>query len=124
MSVLSDLADYLEDNGLGTVGTDIFYSYAPGTVAPGIFVLDDSGLQPGKYVPTKKPGFQVFIRAVDYDTGNTKLESVRSLLHNVRNTLVGSTYFYYILARANGGSIGRNEAGHDEFSINFDSEIR
>jgi len=40
-------------------------------------------------------------------------------LHQVGNEQIGDTYFYYILANSEGGHIGRNERGLDEFSINF-----
>lgn len=124
MNMLSDLANYAQAQGLGTVGTDIFYSYKPGNVDAGIFFLDTSGPAPDGYIPTKRPGFQVFVRAADYDTGKAKFDQVRNLFHKFANTLVGSTYFYWILAVSEGGSIGRNEAGQDEFSISFDTLIR
>jgi len=119
MSILSDIADHLENSGLGTVGTDIFYSYAPGDINTGIFVLDTGGPKPDEDIPTKHPTFQCFIRAADYDTGKTKLEAVRDLLHRVQNTTIGNSFFYHILAMSEGGHIGRSENGHDEFSINF-----
>lgn len=124
MSVISDIAQYLDDQGLGTVATDIFYSYAPANLDNGIFVLDTTGPTPDRYLPTKRPSFQIFIRAADYDTGRTKFDAVRNLLHRIDNTTIGSYYFYYIMAVSEGGSIGRNEAGQDEFSISFETLIR
>lgn len=117
--ILDDIADYLEDEGVGTVGTDIFKSYMPDAVDTGICVLDTGGPQPDKDLPTKKPTFQVFIRGAAYITGRAKLDAVRAALHQVTNTTIGNTYFYYILALSEGGHIGRNERGLDEFSINF-----
>jgi hypothetical protein len=124
MSMVLDIATYLDTQGLGDLGTDIFYSYAPGQKATGIFVLDTGGPKPDSYIPTKNPTFQVFIRAARYVTGKALLDQVRAALHQLANTTMGSTYFYYILATSEGGHIGPNEAGQDEFSINFQTLTR
>lgn len=117
--LLDDLAQYLVDMGLGTLGTTIFKSFMPDNADDALAILDTGGPEPDKELPTKKPTFQVFIRGSDYPTGRAKLDLVRTYLHQVKNTTIGNTYFYYILAQSEGGHIGRNERGLDEFSINF-----
>lgn len=128
MVLIKQIALYLQSQSVGTLGTDLFYSYNPDTSSlPIVAVIDTGGIQPSKDVPTKHPTFQVFIRAADYVTGKTKLDAVRSALHQTRNQVLaggGDTYFYYIFALSEGGHIGRNEAGMDEFSINFEALIR
>lgn len=109
----------MQTNSIGTLGTDLFKSYMPDTVDTGVCILDTGGPMPDKDLPTKKPTFQVFIRGGTYILGRAKLDAVRALLHQVTNTTIGDTYFYYILAQSEGGHIGRNERGLDEFSINF-----
>lgn len=117
--LLDDIAQFLVDNSIGTIGTDIFKSYMPDAADAGVCVLDTGGPQPDKELPTKSPTFQIFIRAADYITGRAKLDAVRTALHQVKNQNIGNTFFYYILAQSEGGHIGRNERGIDEFSINF-----
>ncbi len=117
--LIDDIAQYLVDSGIGTIGTDIFKSYMPDAVDTGLAVLDTGGPQPDKELPTKSPTFQIFIRGADYITGRALLDSVRTALHQVKNTTIGNTFFYYMLAQSEGGHIGRNERGLDEFSINF-----
>lgn len=126
MSVISDVAEYLEGQSLGTVGTDIFESYLPDSVNSCIGVFDTGGLQPDHDLPTKEPTFQVLIRAISYSAGKTKLDSVRSALHKQANVTLfsGGTYFYFIFAISEGGHIGRNANGQDEFSINFQARTR
>lgn len=125
---LDDIADYLEDEGLGTVGTTIFKSHLPDldndTSVIGVF--DTGGVTPDPYLPTKYPTFQVFIRASSYAAGRTLLDNVRSSLHQQQNVelITGNTYFYYILAQSEGGHLGRNERGQDEFSMNFRCRTR
>lgn len=128
MVLIEEIAYFLQSLGIGTVGTDIFFSYNPDTGStPMIAVLDTGGITPSPDLPTKHPTFQVFIRAATYSAGKAKLDAVRSGLHQFRNRLIpggGSTFFYYIFALAEGGHIGRNETGMDEFSINFEAYIR
>ena len=126
MSLISDIADYLATQGLGTVGTDIFYSYMPDAGDNIMAVLDSGGVKPDIYLPTKDQTFQIFIRSSTYAAGKSKLDSVRSELHNLYNTTIGSYYFYYIQAIAEGGHLGRNPdmRGLDEFSINFHAKTR
>lgn len=125
MSLVSDIATYLQTNGLGTVGTDIFYSYSPDIDGNVIAVLDTGGPMPSVDIKElKNPTFQVFIRNSDYATGKANLDSVRSLLHQVIETTIGSTYFLNCFAQSEGGHLGRNERDQDEFSINFIAKIR
>lgn len=121
--MIDDIADYLEDQGRGTVGTSIFVGYMPPDIN-GIAVLDTGGSQPDKYIPTKEPTFQIFIRSTNYDTGKTLLEAVRSDLHRKANITLGETFFYFILALSEGGHLGREENGKDIFSMNFQARLR
>lgn len=122
--MISDIAAYLETNSVGTQGTDLFLGYLPADLAAGVVVLDTGGMQPEPYLPTKEPTFQVFVRAATYAAGKSKLDTVRGLLHQLKNTTLGSTYFYFILALSEGGHLGRDEAGRDTFSMNFHCRTR
>lgn len=124
--LISEVATYLAAQGLGTVGTDIFYAHLPDNVDNCLAVIDTGGVSPDIYIPTKSPTFQVFIRAATYTAGKAVLDSVRSLLHNFYNGYLVSnqTYFYSINAMAEGGHVGRNDRGLDEFSINFICKTR
>lgn len=124
--MITEIANYLATQGLGTVGTDIFYAYLPGGVDDGIVVLDTGGMLPDADLPTKEPTFQIFVRSSSYAAGKAKMDLIRTALHQKTNTVLGSgtTYFYFILAQAEGGHIGRTENGLDEFSINFRARTR
>lgn len=127
MSLISEVAQYLEDNSVGTVGTDIFYSYLPDNDLDVIIaVLENTEQPPEKEIPTNRPEFQIFIRAKDYATGRAKYDAIRALLHknHYAALVVGGTYLYYSHLRS-GGHIGRNGAdGEDEFSMNFETYTR
>jgi hypothetical protein len=126
MSLISDIAEYMETNSIGTLGTDLFYSYLPdtdnGTV---IAVLDTGGVKPDIDIKDlKNPTFQVMVRTNDYSTGKTKVDAIRALLHNVYETAIGSYHFLSINLISEGGHLGRNERGQDEFSLNFICKVR
>lgn len=124
--VIDDIAQYLATNGVGTLGTDLFKSFVPSTPDDCVTVLDTGGVKPDADIPTKSPTFQVYIRAASYSAGRAKLDSVRALLHQVanQNLVANQTYFYYILALAEGGHLGRDANGRDLFSINFQALTR
>lgn len=117
--IISDLAQYLEDQGVGTQGTDIFVGYLPDEVNTGLCVIDTGGTPQDPDLPHRTKTFQVFIRGANYTDGQALVDSVRDTLHQLTNTTIGSFYFYYILALSDGGHIGQNDRGLDEFSINF-----
>lgn len=119
MSMIADITQHLQTAGVGTMGTNLFAGYMPDSVDNGACVLDTGGPMPDKELPTKSPTFQVFVQAPDYETGKTKLDLIRTTLHQIKNQNIGNTFFYYMLAQSEGGHIGRNERGLDEFSINF-----
>ena len=128
MTLIEEVAQYLHNQSVGQLATSLFYSYLPETDSGDftLTVLDTGGIQPDPDIPTKSPTFQIFITAKDYVTGKAKLDAVRAALHQVKNTqlIPAGIYFYFILANAEGGHLGRNNAGRDEFSINFHARTR
>lgn len=125
--LIDDIADFLEDEGIGTVGTDIFVGHSPDDedVSQNIIsVIDTGGTTPDPYLPTHEPTFQVFVRNTSFLNGKNKLEAVRSALHRTGDTTIGSTKFMFILAISEGGSLGKDEVGRELFSINFRCRTR
>lgn len=127
MSMISEITEYLETNGVGTQGTDLFYSQFPDNDdLPAVVVIDRPGTKPNiDITDIKSPMFQIIVRSATYATGESKLSDVRALLHGVINTylVANGIYFRRIQATSEGGHIGVNDAGMDEFSINFTTEI-
>lgn len=119
--VIDDVAQYLHNNSVASLGTSLFKSYVPETPDAVVAVMDTGGVKPSIDIPSKDPTFQVFIRSTNYSTGKTKLDLVRSLLHKQMNTqlIANGVYFYFIHALSEGGHLGRDENGKDLFSINF-----
>lgn len=125
MNIIADIAEYLEDEGLGTVGDDIYIAYLPETGTNQMGIFDTGGTQPDPYLKDiTTPTFQVFIRATSYLNGKNLLDSVREALHTQSGLQTDNFYFYYILATSEGGNLGTNDTGQYEFSINFHCKVR
>lgn len=124
--LIADIAQHLHNEGIAVLGTNLFYSYLPESPDACVSVLDTGGLEPDKYLPTKEPTFQVFIRSTSYALGRAKLDLVRDALNKVsgEDLGVGGTFFLYIFAISEGGHLGRDDANRDLFSINFKCRTR
>jgi hypothetical protein len=121
MSLVSEIAQHIHNQGLGTLSTDLFYGYVPAEPDACIAVLDTGGMEPDTELPISNPTFQVLVRSTSYSLGRSKLDQIRDVLHKVQNEqLVGDgEYYYFIFALSEGGHIGRDENARDMFSINF-----
>lgn len=124
--LIDDIATYLQSNGVGTLGINLFEGRLPSSPDAAVAVIETGGTQPNAYIPTKSPSFQVLIRATELDLGETVRQTIRSLLHNQYNTqfVLGGIYFYYCRLITEGGHIGVDSNGRDLFSLNFECYIR
>lgn len=129
---LSQLADYLESQGLGYATeqpgnpVDIFVGKQPATPDNCISILGNLGArQPDANIAELMyPRFQILVRNTDYLTGSAKLHDVRTALHDKIALSLTNYFIYFIRADQEGFPIGEDEQGRPEFSINFSSEIR
>lgn len=118
--MLDDLARFLQDNGVGTVGTDIFKSWLPDSPVNCVVLYETGGPTPDVDIPTKSPTFQVFVRNQNYVNGKAKLDACRTALQRQLNRNIGTHFYYSIIAISEGGHLGRNpDNGLDEFSSNW-----
>ncbi len=81
MSLIKNISQYLEDNGIGTEATDIFSYLMPAEVNNCIMLDEAGGLEPDKYLPTKDPTIDIKVRNSNPDNGKAKIEAIKDLLH-------------------------------------------
>ena len=127
--IIDDVFEYLATNVTRvtlTKGTNLFKGFLPDTPADCVCIFDTGGAEPDKDLPIGNPTFQVFVRNKSYATGHNIINQIYALLNRKRNValVTGETYFYNIYALGNPGSIGRDENGRDEFTVNFVGHIR
>jgi hypothetical protein len=125
MTLIEQVAMFLQNEGVATLTTDMFLNYLPDNPDNVVAIIDTGGTEPDTYLPTRSPTFQILVRNSNYDNGKAKLDEIRDLLHQKKGNLgAGDTYFYYIFATAEGGSIGHDVQNREEFSINFRARTR
>lgn len=126
MIFIEQVATYLQAQGIGTIASDIFIGNMPDLPNNCIAVINTGGIAPSIDIPDKRPTFQVLIRNTDYETGELKLTAIRTALHQFMNDYLvnGQTYVYSIFLNAEGGHIGKDVNGRDEWSVNFNSKTR
>lgn len=124
--IATDIASYLEDNSIGTVGTDIFIDALPDTQDDMIAVYNTGGFDADIDIPVSNPTCEILVRSMSAATAQSTAESIKGLLHQKMNsTLVtGGYYFYYVFIMGDINLIGRDEKQRVEYSINFRTKIR
>jgi hypothetical protein len=119
MPVDKDIAEYLEDQGYGTVGTDIFIGWMPDTPTNAIVVTATQGRPPMVLGDLEMPGFQVRVRNSAYDSGWTVANNILDLLHALTDATIETRNYYRIDAQGSVTALGRDEKDRDLFSVNF-----
>ena len=126
MTYINEVAQYLEDQGIGTLADDIFVNYMPPKPNSCVMVKSTGGFKPDDYIPEENPTFQILVRDPDLDAAMAKAQAIVSALHLKANlTLVdGGQYFYYIDLLSEPGPIGPDENEREEISLNFRCLLR
>jgi hypothetical protein len=111
--MLSDIAEYLEDGAIGTVGTSIFIGHMPETPAACIAVYEYAGSEPlrthdGTTIP--RPGLQVVARGGvngEFSTVRAVLQAVEDRIGNLANVTIEGTFYRRIRASQSIAPLGR-----------------
>jgi len=125
-NVALEVAEYLEDNSIGTVGTNIFVDSLPEEDGTIVAVYNTGGSSPDIDLPIPAPSFQVLVRDEEASVAYAKIKSVMDLLVNQYNvTLVsGGNYYYSIHARGEIQNLGQDTRNRKEYTVNFSCKVR
>ena len=114
------LAEYLEDQSVGTVGTDIFVGLMRPNTVNQIVLIPTAGLAPNGTINLDIPGCQVLVRNSDWNTGYVKAQDVYRTLHKLTNTAVsGADTIQRCEAMGSPTYVGQDEEMNYIFSISF-----
>lgn len=101
MALIDDVAEYLEDNAIGTVGTDLFKGTMPLEPSACVGITRTGGSNSSQEQTTRRASFQIVVRSgktgatgaseADLTAAYDLAESIRSLMHADQGTL--STQF-------------------------------
>jgi hypothetical protein len=131
--LLDAIAQYLEGQGLGTVGTDIFKGIMPDSPDFCSAIFEYGGSSPVRAMAAnagsmlaENPSFQVCTRSNRmgsnnaYPTARNKVEALYTALDGYSGNLSGTSY-YWIEAVSSPAYLTTDENGRYLFVCNFDA---
>ncbi len=120
-SVPKDIAEYLEDQTIGTVGTDIFAGFMPDDPDNCIAIYQYAGNKPDLGQDLDTPGVQIVIRNSVLATALTKAKTVFDTLHEATwiTSMESGKSYYYIEATGMPMQTASDKKGLHHIIINF-----
>lgn len=95
MDIAAELANYIDNAGFGTVGTDIFIGQIPeGT--DGVYIIRSGG-QLNNYIPIEESVLDVYIKDHSATDAIAKIENIKRFIHRMHSTEVNNAYIYMFL---------------------------
>ena len=123
-SCADDIAEYLEDQTLGTVGTNIFAGKMPPTPDLAISLFNYAGQPPDVVADDyETQGLQIKVRGATllagWDAALVKINSIYKALHGLTNATIESKSYHYIYATGSPMQMGFDELERPLFAVNF-----
>lgn len=123
--VADQIANFLQKNCLGVIGTDIFCGYLPSVDRDVICVRDTGGVAPEDWADISNPTFQIFIKTSDFEDGKQRVDKMEELLTSVKNQIMEvNTIHYFFIEKISGGYLGLGDNGMNLFSLNFLCKVK
>lgn len=122
---LNEIANYIHNQGLGTLRTDLFRTDAPNTPDDVIIVSEYGGMAPIRSHsdpanPDEPVRFQVLVRSKQYQQGRNRIETIYRTLDGITNTVIEGVRYRSIMALQTPFPIGRDENQREQFTVNFE----
>lgn len=106
MDIAYQLALYLQTNGYGTVGTDIFVGALP-TETNGIYI-DRLGGSNDYYTAISRASLNVFVRDTNASDASQTIANIKNFLHRMVGTETVGASIYSILSLGEVENLGRD----------------
>lgn len=116
----TDIAFYLEEQGLGDTKSDIFVGLMPDQPDNCIALFEYAGSPPDLHWPGEYPGLQVRVRDKSYPAGKAKIEQIVRVLHGLHETDLGGTRYLLVKARGSPEVLKRDNNNRVELFVNFE----
>lgn len=115
MDIAYEMAQYLDDAGFGTLGTDIFVGQIPAE-QDGIYIVRASGAL-NTYVPIESTLLDIYIKDTSASTAITNLESIKRYVHRMYDTQTANSNIYSILVLGDVDDVSRDLEYNKVFKI-------
>lgn len=101
--ILDELGAYLQTQGVGTLGTDLFTGTLPDVPDNAVALYEYGGVSPvstlgATNMKFERPRIQVLARATTYSAARSKIEMIFKLLHGLANTSLSSVRYLLVEA--------------------------
>lgn len=110
-ALISDVADYLQQRGLGVVGEDVFIGELPQEVESGFFIVSAPSPAPHQYLDTEYTVIDFWYRTPHSETGYQKMEQLKQTLHRRENYQLQSWYIYFSEVLGSISDVDRDKEG-------------
>jgi hypothetical protein len=124
MTLLTDIANYINSNTSLTLGTDLFIGTLPANVDNCVGIFQSGGVEPTTYLDIIKPTIQVLVRNTNYETAQQLSYEIYDSLHQLYAQTMGGTEIYTVFALQEPTDIGEDETGRAVFTGNYVLEIK
>lgn len=128
---VAEIAEYLEMLGIlvfsEAAGGDTFIARVPASPDAVVVITPTSGTAPEFAQAYDNPSFQVRVRGAGADPGPAfnRAKQILDTLHGLGSVDIGTTHVVMLTAaQSQPESIGTDDNGRHEFTINFDADVR
>ena len=118
--MLSDIGNYLQAQGIGTLGTNIFLGLMPDQPDNCVALFEYAGSPPDLHWEGEYPGLQVRVRNKGYAAARTKIGEVMEKLHGLHEKTLSGTRYLLIKARGSPEVLKRDNNNRVELFVNFE----
>ena len=123
MTLLTDIANYIDAQTSLTQGEDLFIGTLPANVDNCVGIFQSGGVEPTTYLGIIKPTIQVLVRNTNYEDAQKQAYQIYDLMHQIYNRTLGGTYIFTIFALQEPTDIGEDETGRAVFTGNYVLEV-
>lgn len=131
MTILEAVGDYLQAQGIGTLGTDLFLAVMPESPDAVVCIYETQGFAPVETMgaaafAVERPGLQVIARAArgDYPAARDAAVAVRNLLAGLVESTVSGVHIMRVSAEGSPLPMGEDQNGRPMISCNFACQVR
>lgn len=117
--LVRDIAQLLQNAGVGTLGVDIFLGQLPASPDNVVAIFEYTGEPPELHSNIEFPSVQVLVRDNGYNAGRLRIGQAQSTLHGVHETLVNGKRYLLIKANQSPAFLERDGNNRVIFIINF-----
>lgn len=118
MKLLQAITNFIQAQGLGTPGVDLFYGHMPAEVDAGSVVLARVMIDIDPYTGINKGTFQVVSRAMKGDQAYDRAAAIKKVLR-LEGAELGGVSFKFIHPKHEPLVFPRTDGGQYEASVNY-----